>query len=61
MTALINYFNDVVAELKKVNWPTREMLITSTVVVILVSLAFALYIMGVDKILNFVVSFILKV
>jgi preprotein translocase subunit SecE len=60
MKALINYLNDVVAELKKVVWPTRDMLITSTVVVIVISLLFAFYIMGVDKLLSEVVGFILR-
>jgi preprotein translocase subunit SecE len=60
MKALINYLNDVVAELKKVVWPGQDMLITSTVVVIVISLLFAFYIMGVDKLLSEVVSFILR-
>jgi len=60
MKALINYLNDVVAELKKVVWPTRDMLISSTVVVIVISLLFAFYIMGVDKLLSQVVGFILR-
>jgi len=60
MKALINYLNDVVAELKKVVWPTRDMLIASTTVVIVISLIFAFYIMGVDKLLSEVVGFILR-
>jgi len=60
MKALILYLNDVVAELKKVVWPTRDMLIASTMVVIVISLIFAFYIMGVDKILSEIVSLILK-
>ena len=60
MKALIQYFNDVAAEMKKVVWPTREMLVASTVIVIIVSILFAAYIMGVDWILNRVVGFILE-
>jgi preprotein translocase subunit SecE len=60
MKALIQYFNDVVAEMKKVVWPTREMLIASTVIVIIVSLLFAAYIMGADWVLNRVVGFFLE-
>ncbi len=60
MKAVVQYFKDVAAELKKVVWPTKEVLITSTFVVILISLVFAAYIMGVDWILNKVVGLILE-
>ena len=60
MKTLIQYINDVIAEMKKVNWPTREMLIASTVIVIVVSLLFAAYIMGADWVLNKVVGFFLE-
>jgi preprotein translocase subunit SecE len=60
MQKFILYLNDVVAELKKVVWPTRELLYHSTVIVMVISLIFAIYIMGVDKILNYVVGFILQ-
>jgi preprotein translocase subunit SecE len=60
MKKLLEYINDVMAELKKVNWPTRDALFYSTVVVIVVSLFFAIYILGVDKVLNQIVGLILK-
>ncbi|MBL8029528.1 MAG: preprotein translocase subunit SecE [Fibrobacteres bacterium] len=56
----MQYINDVIAEMKKVNWPTREMLVASTVIVIIISLLFAAYIMGVDWVLNRVVGFFLE-
>ena len=38
-----NFFKDVIAEFKRVQWPTREATIKSTSVVVGVSLAVALY------------------
>ncbi|MFH0921726.1 MAG: preprotein translocase subunit SecE [Fibrobacterota bacterium] len=60
MNAIITYFNNVVAELKKVVWPTRDMLVASTLMVIIISLIFAIYILGVDKLLSLVVGLILE-
>ena len=37
------FFKDVIAEFKRVQWPTREATIKSTSVVVCVSLAVALY------------------
>jgi preprotein translocase subunit SecE len=59
MKKLILYVNDVVAEMKKVVWPTRDALLYSTMLVIVISLVFAVYIMVVDKILNQIVGLIL--
>jgi preprotein translocase subunit SecE len=38
-----NFFNDVVKEMKKVTWPTKAELQESTVVVIVVSILFAVF------------------
>ena len=59
MNAIIAYIYDVVAELKKVVWPSRDMLIGSTLVVIVISVIFAIYIFGVDKLLSLVIGLIL--
>jgi preprotein translocase subunit SecE len=40
---IINFVNDVIKEMKKVTWPTKEELIESTNVVIVASLLFALF------------------
>ncbi len=45
---IIDFFNDVVKEMKKVTWPTKDELIESTNVVIVVSLLFALFTYLVD-------------
>jgi preprotein translocase subunit SecE len=53
---IINFFNDVVKEMEKVTWPSREELMESTKVVIIVTLVIAVFAWVVD----FVVSEILK-
>lgn len=46
---------DVKAEMAKVSWPTREELKASTVVVIIVTLAFSIFTFGIDRALSFLV------
>lgn len=41
--SLINYIQDVKAELKHINWPNRKQAIISTIAVIVVSAAVAAY------------------
>lgn len=45
---LFTYFKEVRAEMKEVAWPTRAQTISFTIIVILVSLAFAIFLGGVD-------------
>jgi preprotein translocase SecE subunit len=59
MKKILLYLNDIVAEMKKVVWPTQEALIYSTVLVIVISMLFAVYILVVDKVLNQIVGLIL--
>ena len=49
---ILNFFLDIVREMKKVTWPKREELRESTLVVILTSLIFAAFVFVVDKILS---------
>ena len=46
-------------EMGKVTWPTRDELTSSTGIVLVVSLAFAIFIFFIDQILSFVMSRIL--
>lgn len=48
MSRLINYFKDTRAELKHVSWPTRRQAVTFTVIVIVISVATALYLGAFD-------------
>lgn len=45
---IVNFFNDVVKEMGKVTWPTRDELMESTKIVIIVSLLIAVFAWGVD-------------
>lgn len=52
------FIKDVRQEMAKVSWPTREELKDSTVIVILLSLFFAIFIYGIDKVLAGVIKII---
>ena len=42
------FFRQVIAELRKVNWPTRKELTTYTIVVLAFSAVFAAYVLALD-------------
>ena len=54
-----NYIRDVIAELRKVTWPTREELKGSTITVIIFSLMCTVYVFLVDYFLGQLVHLIL--
>ncbi|MBK7228853.1 MAG: preprotein translocase subunit SecE [Ignavibacteriales bacterium] len=49
---IIAFFQDVVKEMKKVTWPTKEELIESTKIVIVVCVVLALFTYVIDLIIN---------
>ncbi len=49
---IINFFNDVVKEMKKVTWPTKEELKESTNVVIVVCLLIAAFTYAIDMLIT---------
>jgi preprotein translocase subunit SecE len=49
---IINFFVDIVKEMKKVTWPKKEELKESTIVVLISSLIFAVFVYLVDKIIS---------
>ena len=49
---IINFFNDVVKEMKKVTWPTKSELKESTAVVIVVCLIIAIFTYVIDKVVS---------
>ena len=53
-----SFANDVVKEMKKVSWPTKEQLRESTYVVIITTLVFTVFIYFMDWIIDKVVGFI---
>ena len=56
MERIQKFLKEVVAELRKVTWPTKEELIGSTIVTIVVSLIVSLFIFIVDRSLTFVIK-----
>lgn len=56
MEKIKKFLKEVVAEMRKVTWPTRDELVGSTIVVIVVSLIVAIFIGIVDRILSFAVK-----
>jgi preprotein translocase subunit SecE len=53
-----NFIKDVRQEMAKVSWPTRDELKDSTIIVILLSLFFSIFIYGIDKVLTGVIKII---
>jgi len=52
MKFIKKYIKQVVSELKKVTWPSKEQTINQTVLVVIVSLVVAVYIGGIDYLLQ---------
>jgi preprotein translocase subunit SecE len=55
MEKITKFLKEVVAELRKVTWPSKDELVGSTIVTIVVSLIVAIFIGIVDRILTLVV------
>ncbi len=60
LTRAREFVNDVLLEFRKVVWPTRQDLVNSTVVVIVVTVVLAFFLGGVDIGLTKVVERILR-
>ena len=60
VTRIREFTREVLAEFRKVTWPSRAELMNSTVVVIAVTVVLALFLGGVDVVLARVVERILR-
>ncbi len=58
MKKIPEYINEVITEMRKVNWPKRKELVSNTVVTLLSSLALALFIFGADRVISFILDLI---
>ena len=58
MTRIRTYFNEVVSELRKVSWPTREQVRNLTVLVFAISLVVGVYIAVLDTFFQGVIAWI---
>jgi preprotein translocase subunit SecE len=52
------FFRDTNAEMKKVSWPTRNEVVGTTVVVIIATIIFALYLWGADLLFYKAIDFL---
>ena len=59
MRGFQNYIRDVIQELKKVTWPTRDELKGSTITVIIFALLSTVFVGTVDFVLGYIVRLIL--
>ncbi len=55
-----SFLTEVRAELKKVTWPSRKEVYSTTLVVIATSIFFGFYLWGLDLAMSRVLSFVLK-
>ncbi len=60
MNRLINYVKEIWNEMKKVAWPTRNELVNSTIVVIVISALMAVVIFVLDTIFSSALSLVVK-
>lgn len=60
MGKIIAFYKEVAVEMGKVTWPTRDELKTSTIVVLLVTIIFAVFIGSFDWILSQIVQWFLR-
>jgi len=58
--APLQFLKEVMAELKKVTWPTRQETLQLTVVVVIISIGVALYVGGLDWLFLSLTSTFLK-
>lgn len=56
---LVSYLQEAKAELTKVTWPTKRQTVQSTVLVVVISAAVALFLGGIDLGLNKLLTIIL--
>ena len=60
-TSLKTYWNETVTELEKVTWPSKDEVVGSTIVTVIVSLILGFFIFGVDLMLAQGVSAVLGI
>ena len=58
MNAIKTYLEEVMTEMRKVNWPNQEELAQSTFVTIIGTVIIAGYIYGVDQVVSAILEFI---
>lgn len=52
------YLEEVLVEMKKVNWPKRKELVSSSVITLMATVALSLFIFGADRVITQVLDII---
>ncbi len=52
------YIEEVLAEMKKVNWPKRKELVSSSVITLMATVALSLFIFGADRVITQILDII---
>jgi len=60
MKRLVEFIKQSISELKKVSWPTKEELKTSTYIVLITLVFISLFLGVVDKIISEIIRMVLK-
>ncbi|MCC7161233.1 MAG: preprotein translocase subunit SecE [Anaerolineae bacterium] len=55
----VQFYRETTAELRKVVWPTREQAQNLTVIVVIVVIAMAIFLGGIDAVLTAILEFLL--
>jgi preprotein translocase SecE subunit len=61
MNTLVRFVQDAIQELKLSSWLTRQQMIGSTVVVIILTVIMALYVSAVDRVLLWVAGILFRI
>jgi preprotein translocase subunit SecE len=60
MVKYINFLKEVFEELKKVTWPSKNLVKTATIAVIVLTLIMALYLWSLDILFTKIIAFIME-
>lgn len=58
MGKITGYLEDVSKEMRKVNWPSQEELVSNTFMTIVASVVVSLFIFGADQVISTVLDFL---
>jgi preprotein translocase subunit SecE len=61
MSWITNYVQDVSKEMKKVNWPDRDELVSNTTITIVATLLISAFIFGADQVISTVLEVVYQV
>ena len=58
MMKIKDYLDDVVKEMRKVSWPSRNEVISNTVITVFASFVVSLFIYGADQVISTILEFV---